>query len=78
MGTRQRHAAEAPPPSRTTKRARQRLIENLAIRVPSGFHDVARRAVGLRMARTGKRITQGELLMELLEHDVAEHSGGRS
>ena len=52
--------------------------EKIAIRAPRGFHALAQRALGLRMARAAKRVALGELLYELLERDVAANSEAAS
>lgn len=42
------------------------------LRVPPGFMAAVRRLVGQEMARTGRRITAGEVLLALVERALAE------
>jgi len=45
--------------------------ERFAARVPAGFRKALRQLLGQRMSVAGQRITEGELLMSLVQAETA-------
>lgn len=51
--------------------AATKLPEHFAIRTPAGFRAALRKLLGQRMSVSGERLTEGELLMSLVQAETS-------